>query len=364
MSNERSRSARRVARRLLLAVAVVGALGAQAAQAATARVSWLPSAGATVAGYSVYVRDAASPYAAQPQWSGNPAPTTDGSFSALVTFTPAAAGANYFAVVAIGSAGESALSRELPTGTPNPCRIDSCAAKAACDFRALPDGASCDDASFCNGAEVCRGGVCDTSATRDCADPSACTVDACDEATDTCTHVATPGCCLACDSGDPCLADACAAGDCTASPGLEIAVQRMRFTTRAAGTKLSFKGTFAAETDLDPSSTGAVIEMRTADGAVLYAAALAAPSFTASASGRRQHFRAAGAVPDPLWNGLERLDFRRKGAKWLVSAEARAAELAEAARESSITWVIRLGTTCARRLDAACEPGSARTICR
>src|SRR5215203_978491 len=63
------------------------------ADAATARVRWLPSPDSTVTGYEVYVRDAGAPHADDAAWSGNPAREANGTMSALVTFTPSAAGA-------------------------------------------------------------------------------------------------------------------------------------------------------------------------------------------------------------------------------------------------------------------------------
>jgi hypothetical protein len=333
--------------------------------AATALVRWLPSDDASVVRYDVYVRGAGSTYETRPAWSGIPTPAADGAMSALVGFTPATPGANWFAVVAVAAAEESPLSRELATGTPNPCRSDSCATKTSCDFGDLADGTACDDDTFCNGPEICRSGVCDGSAIRDCADTSACTVDACDEAADACTHVASPGCCLACDSRDPCLADACAAGDCAATPGGDVTIKRMRFTVRDTTSKLALKGTFTSDEPVEPTATGAVLELRAADGALLHASSVGPELFTAGSSGRRFHFGATRDAADPAWNGLGRLDVRRKGdEKWLVSAEVRSPALAAAAREATLTVVLRLGTTCVRRLDAGCEQVSSRAVCR
>jgi hypothetical protein len=285
--------------------------------------------------------------------------------SAVVTYTPATSGTNYFAVVAVSSAnGETGVSGELPIGTPDPCRNDSCVTKTSCDFSNRADGTSCDDASFCNGPEVCRSGVCDTSATRNCVDAVACTVDACDEAAGNCTHVGPPGCCLACDSTDPCLADACAQGDCTASPGTEIEVNRVKFQSKASGIKLAAKGSFIADPSVDPSRTGAVVEMRTPDGVALYSSSIAAHDIKAGVFGRRYRFAASRSQSSFLGNGLTRLDFRIKGSTWLVTAMAESQELREAFLEARITWVIRLGTTCVRHMDMPCRQSSTLSTCR
>src|SRR6185436_17375130 len=100
-------------------------------------------------GFNVYVRNAGSTYAASPIWSGNPTPAADGSMTANVTYTPAASGTNYFAVVAVSStSGETGLSGELFLGAANPCRIDSCSSKTSCSFVNRDDGSSCDDGVY------------------------------------------------------------------------------------------------------------------------------------------------------------------------------------------------------------------------
>ncbi len=50
--------------------------------------------------------------------------------------------------------------------------------------------ADCDDGLFCNGAETCVDGVCTVGTAPDCADAVECTLDLCDEETDTCVNVA------------------------------------------------------------------------------------------------------------------------------------------------------------------------------
>lgn len=325
----------------------------------------MPSGSNAVTRYDVYVREAGSPHGSGPHWSGSPAPVADGSLSALVTFTPASSGTNYFAVVAVSSTGvESELSGELPTGTPNPCRADRCSSKTSCDFGTYPDGVSCDDASFCNGAEVCLAGACSARVPRNCDDGIACTVDLCEEAAGQCVHVGPPGCCAACDVRDPCLADACAHGDCSAGPGTEIAVKQMLFRQGRSRVKLAARGTFPADRSLDPTLTGVVVELHGPDGVVLFASSITGPDIKAAASGRQYRFVARRTKSDPLANGLKRLELRRKGSTWRVSAKAETAELADAFLEPTLTWVIRLGTTCVRRLDIACEQGARRALCR
>lgn len=304
-------------RRLVIVVSSLTAFVAftQVADAATARVRWLPSTDPAVTRYDVYVRDAGAAHVNDAAWSGDPTPADDGTMSALVTFTPSASGTNYFAVVAARAADESALSAELPTGMPIACQTDHCETKSSCDFGDLPDGTSCGGAS-----------------------------------------------------GDPCLA-ACRAGECGTSAGndgssAEVELDRLRFRSRASGVALSIKGRFTAAEPVDPASTGAVLELRTADGTLLHTASVAPAAFKSAASGRRFHFAAAGTEADTGWHGLQRLDFRQRGGRRIVIAQLETAELDSALLEPTITLVLRLGTTCVRRLDAPCAQNGSRSTCR
>ena len=56
----------------------------------------------------------------------------------------------------------------------------------------------CDDGQWCNGAETCVSGACQAGTAPDCGDGVGCTVDACNEATDSCDHTPDDG---ACDDG-------------------------------------------------------------------------------------------------------------------------------------------------------------------
>lgn len=334
------------------------------AQAATALVRWLPPASAGVTGYGVYVRNAGATYGSSPIWTGNPTPAADGSLAATVTYTPAPSGTNYFAVVAIASGTESGLSQERAIGPTNPCRDDSCVAKTACTFSNRPNGTPCDDSSFCNGPEVCLAGVCDTSPTRDCADAIACSVDACSEQTRQCTHTGPPGCCLACDLTDPCLADACAAGDCSAPEGIAFEIGRVKFMKKAGTVKLVAKGRFELDPSVDPSQTGALLELRRADGTVLYASTVDSSLLNVGAAKGRYRYTASRVASLQQSNGLNRLDFRVKGSRWLVTIMIDSPTLSEAAEEPTITVMLRLGDSCMRRTDAACNQKPGLAICR
>jgi len=315
----RSFPARRTARRCsVLAMLSLTActLFPGAASAASARVRWLPSAGPGVTRYDVYVRNAGSPYGA-PAWSGDPTPASDGALEAIVPYSMAMTGANYFAVVAVSGTDESPLSHELAAGTPIACRVDSCTSKTTCDFGNLPDGTSCG-----------LGG-----------------------ATDPCAAVCVDGACAA-TSG------------VAAPPATDVTIDKLRFTTRSSGITLSLKGKLETDAALDPASTGAVIELRGLDGAMLYSAQVAGPWFTANAAGTRFHFAGSASDGEAASHGLTRLDFRRGGSRWIVTGQAETDALTEAAGEPALTLVVRLGVTCAQRLAAECEQTATVATCR
>ena len=68
--------------------------------------------------------------------------------------------------------------------------------------RCLYEALVCDDGAFCNGAEACSEGVCLPGGPPDCDDGVDCTVDSCDPASDTCEHRPDDS---ICDDGTPCV---------------------------------------------------------------------------------------------------------------------------------------------------------------
>ncbi|MHC5110757.1 MAG: S8 family serine peptidase [Planctomycetota bacterium] len=103
------------------------------------------------------------------------------------------------------------------------------------------DDSECDDGAWCNGAETCVGGVCQAGTAVDCDDGIDCTVDACNEDSDSCDNIASNAYCddgdfcngaetcdpasgcqvgltMVCDDGNDCTDDACVAGTCQHTP--------------------------------------------------------------------------------------------------------------------------------------------------
>lgn len=65
----------------------------------------------------------------------------------------------------------------------------------------------CNDGLFCNGAEACVGGSCQTGTAPNCDDDVDCTDDSCNEATDSCDHIANNANCddgLFCNGSESC----------------------------------------------------------------------------------------------------------------------------------------------------------------
>lgn len=99
------------------------------------------------------------------------------------------------------------------------CTTDACnEATDSCDH--TPDDAACNDGQWCNGPATCDADAgCVAGAAPDCADAVDCTIDACDEATDSCRHEPNDA---ACDDGSFCngtevcdVLGGCAAGPAT-----------------------------------------------------------------------------------------------------------------------------------------------------
>jgi|GEM_PF-610567 len=112
----------------------------------------------------------------------------------------------------------SGLDGQCVTGVCNEAQ-DSCTTQPA------NESGSCDDGNFCTVNDRCQSGVC-VGDPRDCGDDLACTVDACDEGTDECTHQTSDQLCsngVFCDGPEICNAvSGCGAGtpvNCSALDG-------------------------------------------------------------------------------------------------------------------------------------------------
>ncbi len=126
-----------------------------------------------------------------------------------------------------------------------PCTIDACESTSGkCTHTHDKDGKACATGDQCALESACKAGLCAKTKAKNCDDGQPCTVDSCDSATGKCAHVplqngyvcsspdkcvtaaaCTSGACtavktLSCDDGKACTQDACDSktGSCTSSP--------------------------------------------------------------------------------------------------------------------------------------------------
>ncbi|MEM7586959.1 MAG: M36 family metallopeptidase, partial [Acidobacteriota bacterium] len=113
----------------------------------------------------------------------------------------------------------------------DPCAGGACDEAADICVGCLVD-ADCSDGQFCNGVEVCNAGVCEAGPAVSCDDGVSCTVDSCNEGTDSCDNTADDSLCSdglfcngveTCDAVNDCQAgvDPCA-GDETCNETADI----------------------------------------------------------------------------------------------------------------------------------------------
>ncbi|HXC53533.1 MAG TPA: hypothetical protein VN634_21785 [Candidatus Limnocylindrales bacterium] len=101
------------------------------------------------------------------------------------------------------------------------CTVDDCSEQQdRCTH--TTDDRACDNHQFCDGSEICSPFVgCQPGTPVDCGDSISCTVDACDEATDKCTHAPSDNACSNgefCDGVETCTDKGCKPGapvDCS-----------------------------------------------------------------------------------------------------------------------------------------------------
>ncbi len=86
------------------------------------------------------------------------------------------------------------------------CTIDSCNEDTdSCDHTA--DNSLCDDGLWCNGEEYCNVALdCQAGTPPDCDDGSVCTIDSCNETTDSCDHIPDDS---LCEEGYECIDGVC-----------------------------------------------------------------------------------------------------------------------------------------------------------
>jgi hypothetical protein len=141
-------------------------------------------------------------------------------------------------------------------------------------------------------------------------------------------------------------------GSSTAPPDHPLSVDRFVFRLRGRHHRLHAHGSFVASDPLDPTTTGASINVGAAGG-ILYSASVPAGAFVAKRRGDvvryvARHGRRGAA------RGLKKLVLEEQGGRMDVTLSLGGPLLAGLAGQPSLTWVVRLGEECVRDLDLLC----------
>lgn len=84
------------------------------------------------------------------------------------------------------------------------CTVDTCDAQSGCIY--TPNNTRCSDNAWCNGIETCTLTGCTAGSAPDCSDSISCSVDSCNEVTDSCVHTGNDD---ACNDQNKCTVDTC-----------------------------------------------------------------------------------------------------------------------------------------------------------
>jgi hypothetical protein len=122
--------------------------------------------------------------------------------------------------------------------------------------------------------------------------------------------------------------------------------------------RLRAEGTFVPLGSVDPQAGGVTVELIGADGMVLHRAELPPEAFRA---GRREGvFRYTAREGAP--GGVRRLVLRQQGGVMTVSLRARA-QVPLAHAVEPLTWIVHVGSWCARQVDLRCAVLGRRIRC-
>jgi len=296
---------RGVCLRGLVAVFTISLVPTQA-RALDARLDWTPSADSRVQGYYVYVREATKPYGA-PRDAGAGSVGTNGARS--YTLTGLSPTTTYFVAVSAYTSNrlESALSNELPIGSPNPCVQDTCTGPVSCTVRSLPDGAACGPSGVAACGATCLAGVCSGPADR------------------------------------------------------SLTVGRLRVKRGASGMQSTVKGSFQTSPLFDPLTTGLQITVADGAGAPLVQATLGPADLVATADGTV--IKTARRRNDTAPVRIRRLTLRRRVDQTLLKAQI-VASAAPAALPSAATITLQSGALCLSAQALDCKAGPRSLLCR
>lgn len=295
------------ARRRLPSALATALVLATTANAANVHLRWTPSDDPRVQGYYVYVRAAGQAYGT-PHDVGLPTVRSDGSMASTVAgLSPAG---TYFAAVSAYTTTrlESALSNELPIGTPPACVIDACASPTDCRVTPLADGTPCGPPSALRCGATCSAGVCSGLAER------------------------------------------------------ALAVDALRIRRSDDGWRVLVKGRFTSSGLFAPLRDGVSLTVLADDGVAVAAATLAPVDLDANPEGSVIRDARARTTTGPV----EVRDFRaRVREDWtLVKAELRVAPAPQPGLPAGASVVLEGGTLCLSAPALACSASPRALVCR
>ena len=269
------------------------------------QLRWQPSTDSRVTGYSVYVRRATMPYGAALD-AGVPRPASDGTLSYDVTGLLDSQ--VYFVAITAYTAThlESALSNELPIGTPNPCVQDSCVTKTQCTVNQLPDGTACGGPAAAQCGATCLRGVC---------------------------------------SG--------------LSPS-GVSMNGMRLQLSSSQLRVTASGRFAATPSFDPASDGLTLTLSDGGGTALVQTTLPATAFVASSD--ESSIKLARQKTGQASLQVRRLVFRTRNGttRWKLRLNAPS----PGGLPSGSALTLQTGSACLASAAAACSVRGAAATCR
>jgi fibronectin type III domain protein len=377
--------------------AIVGVLllctGAQGATR-SAVVRWSASPSANVAGYRVYVRPVGSTIGV-PRDAGLPAPAGDGSLSFVVSGLDTTASYG-FAVTAVTPTAESPLSNEIvlagtappattttSTAPPRPTTTTTSAPSSTSTSTSTSSttsttlgpacvaDADCVDTDACTNNERCEAGHC-TLEPVVCPDTGACSEATCDPVAGCRVDPLPDG--SPCEGSDPCIPGTCNAGVCTApAPAAHgrgpdthvLAVSRFVLRRGRAGHRLLAQASFAVEGTIDPTAGGGLLQLRDADGGILYEADVPGATWRANRSRRAFRYVASGTRRAPeTAHGLTKIVLRIRGTIADVSVSGSSPDLAVIAEQPALGMVLALGDRCVRDPALDCRVSDADTACQ
>jgi len=204
------------------------------------------------------------------------------------------------------------------------CDLTACDPGLGCQITPLPDGSRCEDGDPCTSGETCRGGQCVVPQTAAIA-------------------AATNG-------GTQTL----------------VVDQFVLKPLGKRGTRLSARGTFGSFSSLDPTSHDVQIDVRDAEGYVLYSTTVPGSEFVADRGGTRFLYWIPNGKT-PVHNGLQKLLLVMNGsavdivAKGIIPQDptvtpaVAGVETAPALQESQLAWAVYAFDGCVSDPDLQCK---------